>query len=1222
MPSLITETRKALAALASSDEFEALATAVLRAAEPRYAALIHVGTNEAGRAIVSPVDGIDMRAHRGDRYLLLAQHTITARKALRRKWLNATDGDVVKARAIAESEARRHPLRDATLVICCTHDPDEALVRDIHDAAGPKLSIDLWPGSRIADFLDRNPEGQWLRQQVFESEATRLSTTQARAIGERSLNEYLPLAPRDEMVPRRLDRAIADFARQGRDAGFVIGESGLGKSAALRRLGDDWQAKGGIALVLPHEFVERASSIEQAITLGFQHWAPALSGDCGVTALTMATPDHPVLLIVEDINLSTNPRRIIERLIGWSGSNQRTPSKGTALHNWRLLCPVWRANSGIADSQLKDRVLARALTVDRFEPEEAIAAVQHRASKVGVALTHLQSIELARALGDDPLLIGLNRDWQSPDPKDAIRSYIAGNIDEAADDRLLACDLQDALDRLAEKMIQARDIAPKWQQIRQWYASDSDTLSAIRRLIDQGCIIRLSATADRDRLAYRHDRVRDELLSGAMARLIESSALNDSLWAEPFYAGLIGGALATLDDAAIKSTQRLNPAALFAALQYKGLDLMRRDAIIAAANLWIDSPAFKTETYGQPRNHAMRYLARIDADFVRPLAKRFPFSFPQYEALFRNGSAGAGAAYCSTSDPGVNDSWRDRLVAHALERHPAFVAGLGEIINRNDLSVKQLEGALNLAGEVGDSSLCEALATRWARDGSRETLSAGWLWAALRCCPQIEHPLADTLCDVWASLPQKVREADSTVDRNPRWDIAMYAVAFGFSRKPEPAAVSFMIERAKRDRKLQRILVSLLAKIDHPQAALYVCKAAGRYAHLAEKKGYHSLFSNDLERNWSPDQHGRAMSAESRATLAQVWRNGRASKYERRSAFMVWCQTPTRQEIDDLAALESDPVLADAALRTRLRAGDRSAVPLLKKRLWRDEKGRYWWYQARVVGLSDLHEDVIQFMKERVSSDDKGHTDNIVAELLMEADDDFTASIVIDHWDHLKTSPSFVQAALYFARPDTVALAEAALAQSEDSVSLLEFIDSHWGIRTTGRRGVTRLVQLQVLEPYYAMMRQSQFGDLRISAFFGAANRLGALEWRKQHLDPLVAEARDMDCPGGESALYKSLDHEVEIHVKYDRSWFSIDHWFERREEELWQRGDLLRTIGKWARERDSDSATALLCEALLYFGERRDLTLLEALSDEQRQINADEIANCTYDVRRRSLAD
>jgi hypothetical protein len=215
-------------------------------------------------------------------------------------------------------------------------------IRDVHAAAGDGLNVDLWPASRIADFLDRNPEGQWLREQQFGTIAVRLSASQARAISKKSLDHYLPLVARRDTVRRRLDAALAEFARMGRGAGFVIGESGLGKSTSLRRLGDDWLAQGGIVLVLAHELVEQASTFEQAMALGLRHWAPALDLGCGHSALALATPERPILLIVEDANRSTNPRRIVERLVGWSITGKPDAKGEAPALQWRLLCPVWR----------------------------------------------------------------------------------------------------------------------------------------------------------------------------------------------------------------------------------------------------------------------------------------------------------------------------------------------------------------------------------------------------------------------------------------------------------------------------------------------------------------------------------------------------------------------------------------------------------------------------------------------------------------------------------------------------------------------------------------------------------------------------------------------------------------------------------------------------------------------------------------------------------------
>lgn len=104
---LITQTRQQLGKLTSPGKFEILATAVLREADLKYATFLHVGTNVSAVPIRSPVDGIDIRILHNGRHLLMVQHTITARRGLRRKWLEPEVGDVAKSMAIFNEEKSR-----------------------------------------------------------------------------------------------------------------------------------------------------------------------------------------------------------------------------------------------------------------------------------------------------------------------------------------------------------------------------------------------------------------------------------------------------------------------------------------------------------------------------------------------------------------------------------------------------------------------------------------------------------------------------------------------------------------------------------------------------------------------------------------------------------------------------------------------------------------------------------------------------------------------------------------------------------------------------------------------------------------------------------------------------------------------------------------------------------------------------------------------------------
>jgi len=797
---------------------------------------------------------------------------------------------------------------------------------------------------------------------------------------------------------------------------------------------------------------------------------------------------------------------------------------------------------------------------------------------------------------------------------------VAENLERAADGALLTGDLRNALEALAERMVETRSLFPSWGDIKTWFASDSDGLAAARQLINQGRVVRLGTD---DRLTYRHDRVRDHLLAKAVERLIETDRFRPDLWDDPFYAEPIGTALCTLPIDVIKAAEVCNPVALFAALQDPTLDEGRRDRFVAAATRWVNSLGFLEEAGEYRRHHAMHYLARTDGPHVASLATKFPNSFWKLEALARNGSARAAAAVCQSHEPGIGSGWRDRMISHALSRQPEFIDELAALLRNDDVPPDKFEGMLNLAGEIGNPVLCDALAERWFRSGGAAMLSTGWLWAVLRCCTPSGHPLLEEICRAWARMPTKSKSAPDDRNRNPRWDIAGYTLPSAFARKPDPAGISFLIDLPKRHRGLSHVVASILSRVDTPEAVLFSVRRSAAIDRRIKGTDRINFLSNELRRLWSPEQHGRSLSVASRSALAKVWKNKRLSKFKRRTAFSVWCQTPMNEEVAQLPELEADPILADLALKTRLAHRDHSAVPLFVERIRTAERAWQWWHAARQVGLAGLHAEVRAFFSKRrlrPPESEDGWPDHIMAQLLMDARDDFAISMIHSNWDQLRTNPMYVQAALYIATPELVTLGQAAVRESGDVERMLRFVGMHWGIKNPDRVGITKLAQLKALEPFYAAIREAEHGEMHIEEFFEAANQLQELGWRKKHLDPYIRGGRRAYCPADEEAVLASLDREVEIHLTGDRSHFWIHHWFEWREKELWQRSTLLELIGAWARERADEPAVELLCEALRHFGERPDLGILELLTPALSQACADAIANCVYGVRRRSL--
>lgn len=85
-------------------EFETLATAILRRADPLYETAIQTGINTEGKPINDPVDGLTCVEEGESPHYVFFEHTTTKRSDLESKWLDDPDpdsddspGDLIKA---------------------------------------------------------------------------------------------------------------------------------------------------------------------------------------------------------------------------------------------------------------------------------------------------------------------------------------------------------------------------------------------------------------------------------------------------------------------------------------------------------------------------------------------------------------------------------------------------------------------------------------------------------------------------------------------------------------------------------------------------------------------------------------------------------------------------------------------------------------------------------------------------------------------------------------------------------------------------------------------------------------------------------------------------------------------------------------------------------------------------------------------------------------------
>ena len=349
-------TIRKLSEMTDEASFERLATAILRDARLEYASLLHPGVNTEDKTVKSPVDGIGFVSGAKPSHMIAAHHTTCTRDGLRKKWLHnpasvtprksgrptMPAGDLIKTAEIVDAERIRDATLRATLILTTNQEPPDDLVRDTQaEGKARGIDIDIWSVSRLAHELDNTPSGQWLRYQYLGIEQERLSQELLAKLSRDSLDIHRPDDDPNAWVSTSLDRDIAE-AVQEQDALFIIAESGLGKSVACYKRLEQHVVGGGFGLTLPHQVVNAALTIEQAVEAALLQLHPKLVAGAGLDALSFCSADHPLLMVVEDINRSGQGPFLAEKLVKWSsvgkasGSSDNASGRRPDRGRWRL----------------------------------------------------------------------------------------------------------------------------------------------------------------------------------------------------------------------------------------------------------------------------------------------------------------------------------------------------------------------------------------------------------------------------------------------------------------------------------------------------------------------------------------------------------------------------------------------------------------------------------------------------------------------------------------------------------------------------------------------------------------------------------------------------------------------------------------------------------------------------------------------------------------------
>lgn len=1223
----IENTAQALAAITDEGLFERLATAILREANPIYGALGHPGMNVAGKTIKSPLDGICFELGASPPHMIAVHHTVTALYGLKNKWLNNPSsvkasgrkirqpqpaGDVIKTAALAAEERARTPELRVTLVLTTNQEPTEDLVRDV-TAAGRSLGleIDIWPRSRLSHFLNSSPAGQWIRRSHLDIDQEQLSSELLHELAKKSLDAHRPLDDATAWVPRAVDTALANNVRNG--VTFLVAGSGLGKSIACYRALAAHVNSGGFGIVLRHNEVAAARTLAQAVATTLHQLHPALA-TTPLSAFSFCSADRPLLLVIEDINRSEQPAHLAEKLAGWSrpqGKEADTP------HSWRLLCPLWPEVLATMSEQARKCIEPLVMVASGFTESEGRDAVLARARINGRELTPLSAEAISRALGHDPLLVALHDQNTAPDPHRIIGQYAEGCLARAA---LVAkdhpaADYHQALYTLANEMLTNRQFDLSWREIRGWARLQPDSLRLLSLLAHRAELIHFNGPPGDQRLSFRHDRVRDWLLADAATELDRQHLLADDVVAEPYFAEVMGAVLVReqRNSAFLQRAASTNPLVLFHAIRLAGqTTALHMDAVVQAISDWLDIPTTHERSNLHLRWQALAVLAETDSSKVPEMVRKFRDRTTSGQlARLRNGDITGGIELCYDIEPGAEAPWRDIQIAHAKSRYgPLLTNNLGEILKQDGDGYTRI-GALRLAGHIADASLAPAIEDCWTKDGERRDHLAEYLWAFGQCCGDDPARFLGPVCEAWAALPA---ESTKTGSPSSRTQVAADQLRWAFRKWPPLAAIDFFVQWGSKE-DLRLPMTHMLHGMDHPKAVLFVTQELATIARRVERTDSFSFFLMKAKRDWRDAQeiHGRPMSISSRDVLLDLWRSDAEDKHLRTQAFSLWAATIAFDDLALLRAAKPAGDLADKILWERLVRGDLSAIPMLIEKLETDDHD-HWWQCGRHIWSPELTETLDECLDKRGASarrvwGEHVKSDWITSELIMQLPAMEAERLLLKHWHHLRFGPCFVQTALYVSTPSLLEGVQTAINECPEPAKLLDHLQSHFGIRTRGRPGISREDQILALAPFLHLLSPVDCGTL-----WEECNSRGWIAIRHKFLDGLL-QPPFLQFLWNANSVAAQLDKLVS-----DRHPNWIDRWIDGFLKTGASWIEILDSVTTWFDHRRSIEALDVVAAAIVHRGTRQDLGSLRIYDGIPETAAKQIIADTEFAVRRRSI--
>jgi hypothetical protein len=1201
--------------------FERFCGPVLRKMIPELANFIPSGINAEGQTMKSLSDGFCFI----DSDHMAIAHITTNGSDLRTKWLydgsakTIVKGDLVKGIEQAKKLYTNDTATQFSIYLISNRRVEDDLHTKVH-----QLNKDVYITVKIIEqrdlvfFLDHDAEGQYLRMHFLGINATRISKSLIREIAENNLlaygrENYLKDAHLAQVSTLKiLEERIASAKTT---INLLTGDSGFGKSTLCFLKMSAVLENEGIVLRIKPSVIEHAQSIEDAIRLQLQGDYPQMycqPADIGPLF-------RNAIVIIDDINKFHNTPALLDKIISWNGVKKAG--------DICVLCPVWPRNLDALDNKVKKSREYTVVSTGNLSFYDCRSIISHRSNSNFPQLTEQQVHALIFGTGFDPLLLDLSlgqiaetKQFSENVPGLAIKNFVSDNVQQLHHQHFFPVHLiNESLAVLGQQMLKSRNMNPHIKEIETWLGRGSEELKIITVIAAQR---QLFSFNEEGQCFFRHDRIRDHLLSVAVTLLFENVVINKDVLADPYYAEMIGAAFADMDTQkdSVEWFVQVNPLAVYIALKYldgKSSGQMR-SVVVDVIEGWRNSYAGKAIPKAITEAIAST-LIRFDVPEIERITKGFPDSAELQLAKFRNGIWLSGVNFFSFFKyfyPESPTYWWRTILSHVKSTYSAEIIQHLRLHLPVRFSREGIKHAYTLAGFLKESQLVEALALSWKAYAEPQNYPP-YLWAILSCFGTGDREVVMNALSYWSSVPKDTRQNKmkeefygNTIEGQIR------VLDWNFSEEQQALLIELSEEVM-----LHEILALLFARIDHPTAFHVVLN-------IEMQRHTDSFSYGGRDDRWDRSRTRRRLSQDSLRYLLQAFSdpNGPATR-----RYQAWCYWTGNADPDIVLKqmqemVDERDLLFEHAVLWRVRNHDHTALQNLVVCI----RNKPW--QIRV--LADIWNDETHlFFKQWFDQQvDEKNEENIGygMDLLAMLDNGDACQLLIHHWEQLKHLRGSIQTALFLSTTETIGVAEQEMNRlgfqkgkplpyfyhgnihgmyfsdedglTEQQRANLLLLGKHFGhlymgyateYKNRGERLTRR--KLEILVPYLPLLDSFSIYQFALSCL-----RIGASDLCYKEFYPQIRDSFRKKLRLNEEELlleiiikYRELERDNEVH---------IDHWIEELEKLGVTNEMLSGALRAFSNKYRNTKALFIVSVILNELGTRKDIPIIESFEFDQKE--------------------